>query len=445
MKTNNSTDAVLLTPLNRTIIESLFFTCKRFDESLYHQRTARFMSTSDTTTAFHKRLALSLLTHPWTVLCEEVASWTYTKSTFSHMTLSSSTESLMEWTGCLFHKDRHPFLLFPLRSMHYFIKVLADSHDHRIQLLLEHPLWLAVLITWALRIRRYPHPSPEWLEQGEFKFSRNEYKMYGLDQKQSWQLTRAIDNLIRHGFIAKSDKKAGRKQINVYRFMNYDIIAPYLADQTSNSQQSNTNQTGNRHPPVRVQTENGHSRKSKKENKRLDREWEYPSSSLNSIGGGVEGEDDSFKATMIKVESEGTQFIQAWNTLTNRQDRMDDKVKKSLYNIINAIHLADFTQRVEAYRKLLSIIQEHRLWGYMYYHLEHFDLWTFLQHINKFYGTLDQIAGQLAVESERKRMMSKIRTILSPPSKPPDAPPPAPVDKEKLEQLKATMRQKFSR
>jgi hypothetical protein len=82
----------------------------------------------------------------------------------------------------------------------------------------------------------------------------------------------------------------------------------------------------------------------------------------------------------------------------------------------------------------------------LYYHLEHFDLGTFLQHINKFYGTLDQIIGQLALENERKRMMSKIRNILSPPAKlPEEIKPTTSVDKEKLEQIKATMRQKFMR
>lgn len=330
--------------------------------------------------------------------------------------------------------------------MHYFIKILADSQDHRIQLLLAHPLWLAILITGALRVRRYKQASPEWLQQGEFKFSRNEYKMYGLDANQSWQLTRAIENLVRHGFITKSDSKAGRKQINVYRFANYDVIAPYLADQTADSQQTDTNQTGSRHPPDRIQTPNGHSKKNKKENKMIDKEWDDPSSSLNSIGGGVEGENDLFKTTMTRVETEGIQFIQVRNTITNRKDRMDDKVKKSLYNIITAITLDEFTQRVDAYDKLLKIITEHRLWGYLYYHLEHFDLGTFLQHINKFYGTLDQIIGQLALENERKRMMSKIRNILSPPAKlPEEIKPTTSVDKEKLEQIKATMRQKFMR
>jgi hypothetical protein len=75
----------------------------------------------------------------------------------------------------------------------------------------------------------------------------------------------------------------------------------------------------------------------------------------------VEGENDLFKTTMTRVETEGIQFIQVRNTITNRKDRMDDKVKKSLYNIITAITLDEFTQRVDAYDKLLKIITEHRL------------------------------------------------------------------------------------
>lgn len=69
--------------------------------------------------------------------------------------------------------------------MHYFIKVLADSQDHRVLLLLQHPLRLAILMTGALRVRKYPNKSPEGLQQGEFKLSRNEYQMFGLDANQS--------------------------------------------------------------------------------------------------------------------------------------------------------------------------------------------------------------------------------------------------------------------
>lgn len=69
--------------------------------------------------------------------------------------------------------------------MQYFIKVLADGQDHRILLLLKHPLRLAVLLTAALRTWRYPHSSPEGLQQGEFKLSRNEYALFGLSPTQS--------------------------------------------------------------------------------------------------------------------------------------------------------------------------------------------------------------------------------------------------------------------
>jgi hypothetical protein len=69
--------------------------------------------------------------------------------------------------------------------MHYFIKVLADSQDHRVLLLLQHPLRLTILMTGALRVWKYPNKSPEGLQQGEFKLSRNEYHMFGLDANQS--------------------------------------------------------------------------------------------------------------------------------------------------------------------------------------------------------------------------------------------------------------------
>gem|GEM_PF-6531584 len=49
--------------------------------------------------------------------------------------------------------------------MHFFIKLLDDCHDWRITLLLENPLWLAVMIIGALRSWKYPYTSPGGLDQ----------------------------------------------------------------------------------------------------------------------------------------------------------------------------------------------------------------------------------------------------------------------------------------
>jgi len=48
-----------------------------------------------------------------------------------------------------------------MQPMHYFIKLLADGSDHRMQILLKHPLWLAILVAGAQRVWRYITPSPE--------------------------------------------------------------------------------------------------------------------------------------------------------------------------------------------------------------------------------------------------------------------------------------------
>jgi hypothetical protein len=56
--------------------------------------------------------------------------------------------------------------------------------------------------------------------------------------------------------------------------------------------------------------------------------------------------------------------------------------------------------------------------------------------------------GLMAIEQERQRVISRVRNILNPPAKPPDPPtekPSQPIDKERLEEIKASFRKKMSR
>jgi hypothetical protein len=49
--------------------------------------------------------------------------------------------------------------------MHYFIKLSDDRHEYKVSLLIENPLWLAIMVTGALRVWKYPILSPEGLDQ----------------------------------------------------------------------------------------------------------------------------------------------------------------------------------------------------------------------------------------------------------------------------------------
>jgi hypothetical protein len=55
--------------------------------------------------------------------------------------------------------------------------------------------------------------------------------------------------------------------MNVYRFANYDIIAPYLVEQTDNRHQPDTRQSGNGQQADTSQTEARHSKKKEIKNK----------------------------------------------------------------------------------------------------------------------------------------------------------------------------------
>ena len=405
---------VLLRGANRTNIEPAIFTWKGFGKKLYTSRIIRFRIFLDEYKAFHKRSLLSkVLTCdqiPWTSILEEVVSWVN-----SNLPLQAWHYLWVDFHGTT-KKDvcsiavRHLFYSLSIKtSMHYFIKFLDDRNDWRVTLLLQNPLWLSIMVTGSLRSWKYPYPSPEGLDQWEFTLSKNEYANFGLQQSQSWKVVRALDKLISLWFMKKSDKKTATKQSAIYRLANYEIIAPYLIEQPPNSQGIDTKQSSNSHNNKILNTRD----------KKLEKR-NIPTSSLNSIGGGVEGEPDGFKQRMLKVENEGQEFIANRNALTGRNDRMDEKTKKALYNIIDSITLQDFISRISIFTKVLNLIKEHRLSKYLFFKIEHFDLWEFLKHINKFYGTLEDVFARITIEQERKHVISKIRSILSPPTSPPE-------------------------
>ncbi len=413
---------VLLSGLNRTDTESAIYSCKRCGNVVYSEWAERFKiwigRHIHSTNAYSRQGSVQ----PCTTL-EEVASWVlqslplqawrYLRVLYGNnkdVCFSSEDKRLFisAWRTALFH-------FYPL--MHYFIKLLADGTDQRMQLLLKHPLWLAILIAGAQRVRRYVIPSYEWLQQGEFKMSRNEYAFFGLNPSQSWQITRALENLIRHGFITKSDNKAGRKQINVYRFTTYDIIAPYLQEQTANEQQADTKQAGARQQADTSQTANRHSKKNKKESKEIELEKDYLPSLIVKEGV-LGGDGDNFKKIMNVVEKEGVKFLKLWNAITGRSDLMDEKIKKGLYNIIESVSLSQFEKRVELFQSARMLIETEKLQKYLYYKIELYDCGMFLGQFNTFYWDLLSVFEKIILDQDRKPTMSKIKSLINKQSDP---------------------------
>lgn len=445
---------VLLSGLYRTNTESAIYSCNRCGNVVYNEWTTRFKNSNgnhifSTDAYYYLDSVLPCIT------LEEVASWVlqslplqawrylswlHGNNNIGVCSLENERLFVSAWRTALFH-------FYPL--MHYFIKLLADGSDHRMQILLKHPLWLTLLIAGAQRVRRYSTPSPEWLQQGEFKMSRNEYHFYWLDQTQSGQITRAIENLVRHGFISKCDTKAGRKQINVYRFTTYDIVAPYLVDQTANEQQSDKKQTTHRQQTDTKWTGSEHSIKSKNKNKEIDREWDYPPSLIVKEGV-LGGDGDNFKKMMTKVETEGIEYLNCWNAITGRSDLMNEKTKKGLYNIIESVSLSLFEKRVELFQSARSLIEKEKLQKYLYHKIELYDCGMFLGQINTFHWTILSVFEKIILDQDRKPTMSKIKALVNQ-SNPPEVsvvtepvPPPTADQIEYLKNIKKNILTKFS-
>lgn len=416
--------------LHRTIFEPAIFSCKRFEKKIYNNRIIKVWENSKSHGYVHKHIRFfekpPYDRSPCISILEEVVSWVY-----ENLPLQAWHYFRIDYHGTT-KKDvcsiavRHLFYcLIKQKSMHFFIKLLDDRHDWRITLLLENPLLLALMVTGALRSWKYPNKSPDWLEQWEFTLSKNEYATFGLQSSQSWKVARALEKLISLWFMKKCDKKTATKQSTIYRLLDYEIITPYFIEQPPNSHEIDIKQSANSHNNKILDTRN----------KKLDKR-NNPTSSLNSIGGGLEGEKDWYKQRMFKVENEWKEFILNRNTLTGRNDRMDEKTKKALYNIIETITLEDFISRISVFAKVLNITKEHRLGKYLFFKIEFFDLGEFLNHINKFYGTLDDVFGRLTIEQERKHVVSKVRAIISPPPRIPEKWTDPPISQEAKDRIK---------
>ena len=152
--------------LHRIKVEPGFFACKWFEKKVYHHRIIRFCDFLRKYESVHKHLRFLEKTPydrlPCISILEQVVSWVY----------SNLPVQAWHYLGIDYHgthkKDlcsiavRHLFYcLTNKKSMHFFIKLLDDRHDWRIILLLENPLWLAIMVTGALRSWKYPNKSPD--------------------------------------------------------------------------------------------------------------------------------------------------------------------------------------------------------------------------------------------------------------------------------------------
>ena len=124
--------------------------------------------------------------------------------------------------------------------MERYVKIKVDNYKSQEVILWRQPFHVRLLIEISMRAR-WGIKSIDWLEQGEFYLSENEYAKFNLKISEKGQIARAIKKFIQANFIEKVELKRGSKGGHVYKLLDW---CPFQAS-FQNSEQINE-QTGNK-------------------------------------------------------------------------------------------------------------------------------------------------------------------------------------------------------
>ena len=92
----------------------------------------------------------------------------------------------------------------------------------------------------------------------------------------------------------------------------------------------------------------------------------------------------SYMNGMRNVEIRWKQLINKWNSITHREEFMNEELKKALYNL-QSIPISTFEERVTKYQSLCDRIKENKAEKLFYYPIWERDLLKFISKINLFY------------------------------------------------------------
>lgn len=98
---------------------------------------------------------------------------------------------------------------------------------------------------------------------------------------------------------------------------------------------------------------------------------------------------------MRNVEVWWKQLINKWNSITGKEEIMNEELKKSIYNI-QSIPLSTFEERVNKYQSLCDRIQSTHTEKLFYYPIWEWDLLKFISKINLFYWDDSIIISKIA-------------------------------------------------
>ena len=103
----------------------------------------------------------------------------------------------------------------------------------------------------------------------------------------------------------------------------------------------------------------------------------------------------SYMNGMRNVEIRWKQLINKWNSITHREEFMNEELKKALYNL-QSIPISTFEERVVKYQSLCDRIKENKAEKLFYYPIRERDLLKFISKINLFYWDDSIIISKIA-------------------------------------------------
>ena len=103
----------------------------------------------------------------------------------------------------------------------------------------------------------------------------------------------------------------------------------------------------------------------------------------------------SYMNGMRNVEIRWKQLINKWNSITHREEFMNEELKKALYNL-QSIPISTFEERATKYQSLCDRIKENKAEKLFYYPIWERDLLKFISKINLFYWDDSIIISKIA-------------------------------------------------
>lgn len=98
-----------------------------------------------------------------------------------------------------------------------------------------------------------------------------------------------------------------------------------------------------------------------------------------------------------------------WNELTKRNDILNHKIKLQLNNISWTLSKDEFIIRIKKFIDVKNIIIDNRLDKFLFQKIHNYDLYKFIEHINLFDDSIENIINKISHHDYSNQILKKIK------------------------------------